>query len=265
MKETGAEMYNLNGVAYGELIRDYRKKKGLSQEQLGQVAHVKKNAVSAWEAGRSRPDVAMIPALCKTLDMPMYVFFGLGEKERSFLFLERFTKLNAYNQHLIMTRMEEMYRAQEAAARPGRKLIRRYRNDLSAAAGPVSYIGENQGELIYLADDPLTRLSDEILRVSGNSMEPTFYDGDQVLIQHTSRVREGEIGIFVNADAGYIKEYHPDGLYSHNPAYPVMRFHDEDSVRCVGRVLGVLHPEQVATEDEITAWREAGKDTGNVL
>ena len=256
MKDSGAEMINANGIAYGDLIRDYRKKKGLSQEQLGMVAHVKKNAVSAWEAGRSRPDVAMIPALCKTLEMPMYVFFGLGEEKREYLFLERFFKLNTYNQNQILKQMETLSELQEAKLRRRRKVIPSYRNDLSAAAGPVSYIGENQGEIIYLADDPLTRLTDEILLVSGNSMEPTFHDGDQVLVQHTSRVREGEIGIFVNEDAGYIKEYHSDGLYSHNPAYPAMHFSAEDSVRCVGRVLGVLHPDQVATEDEVKAFQE---------
>ena len=256
MKDSGAEMFNASGIAYGDLIRDYRKKKGLSQEQLGMVAHVKKNAVSAWEAGRSRPDVAMIPALCKTLEMPMYVFFGLEEEKREFLFLERFSRLNANNQHQILKQMETLCEVQEAEARRTRKVIPCYRNDLSAAAGPVSYIGENQGEIIYLAEDPLTRLTDEILRVSGNSMEPTFHDGDQVLVQHTSRVREGEIGIFVNEDAGYIKEYHSDGLYSHNPAYSVMHFTAEDSVRCVGRVLGVLHPDQLATEAEIKAFQE---------
>ena len=256
MKDSGAEMINASGIAYGDLIRDYRKKKGLSQEQLGTVAHVKKNAVSAWEAGRSRPDVAMIPALCKTLEMPMYVFFGLEEEKRNLLFLEKFTKLNAYNQHQILKQMDTLSELQEAELRRKRKVIPCYRNDLSAAAGPVSYIGENQGSIIYLAEDPLTRLADEILLVSGNSMEPTFHDGDQVMVQHTSRVREGEIGIFVNEDAGYIKEYHTDGLYSHNPAYPVMHFTAEDSVRCVGRVLGVLSPDQMATEEEIREYQE---------
>ena len=256
MKETGPEMVNASGVAYGDLIRDYRRKKGLSQEQLGLVAHVKKNAVSAWDSGRSRPDVAMIPALCKTLDMPMYIFFGLEEEERELLFMERFSRLNSFNQHQILKQMETLYDLQETGIRMTRKLIPRYRNDLSAAAGPISYIGENQGEIIYLAEDPLTRLTDEILRVSGNSMEPTFHDGDQVLVQHTARVREGEIGIFVNEDAGYIKEYHADGLYSHNPDYPVMHFTAEDSVRCVGRVLGVLSPDQMATEEEIAAFQD---------
>ena len=80
-----------------------------------------------------------------------------------------------------------------------------------------------------------------------------FFDGDQVLVQHTNHLQEGEIGIFVNGDAGYIKEYRKDGLYSHNTEYPPIRFSDEDAVRCIGRVLGTLTQEQLATPEEIAA------------
>ena len=70
MKEFSADMLNAGGKPFGELIREYRRRRGMSQEQLGAVAHVKKNAVGAWEAGRSRPDVSCIPALCRALGMP---------------------------------------------------------------------------------------------------------------------------------------------------------------------------------------------------
>ena len=82
MKSTSAEMLNAAGKAYGDILREYRKKKGMSQEQVGLIAGVKKNAVGAWEAGRSRPDVASIPALCKALELPLNVFFGLSDENR---------------------------------------------------------------------------------------------------------------------------------------------------------------------------------------
>ncbi len=116
MKENTEGKTNAQGVAYGEIIRDYRRKKGLSQEQLGEVANVKKNAVSAWEAGRSRPDVATIPALCRMLEMPMNVFFGLEEEERSKAFLDKFDRLSPRNQEIILQRMDEMLRAQVKAS-----------------------------------------------------------------------------------------------------------------------------------------------------
>ena len=52
-KDTGR--INASGVAYAEIIRERRKAKGLNQEELGAMVSVRKNAVGAWESGRSNP------------------------------------------------------------------------------------------------------------------------------------------------------------------------------------------------------------------
>lgn len=115
MKEPNDGMYNEEGKAYGDLIREYRRRKHLSQEQLGAIAHVKKNAVGAWEAGRSRPDVASIPELCRALDMPLSVFFGVGGGA-SFNdpLSERFNRLSEHHQEIVMREMDMLYELQEA-------------------------------------------------------------------------------------------------------------------------------------------------------
>mgnify|MGYP002289700292 CR=1 FL=1 len=59
-----------NKAAFGSRIREYRIKKGLSQPQLAALPGVTKNAVTNWEAGASRPDIACIPALCTHLGIP---------------------------------------------------------------------------------------------------------------------------------------------------------------------------------------------------
>ncbi|MBQ9211883.1 MAG: LexA family transcriptional regulator [Clostridia bacterium] len=255
MRENAAEMVNASGRPFGELIREYRRRNHLSQEQLGALVGIKKNAVGAWEAGRSRPDVASIPVLCKALGIPLHVFFGMAEDLDTFRLNERFSRLTPYNRQVVLRQMDTLYELQSREeVRSLRPLVRLFQSELSAAAGPLSYIEEARGELVYLAADEVTSKADEIIRVSGDSMEPSFEDGDQVLVQHVDRVQEGEIGIFVNGDAGYIKEYHRDGLYSHNPQYAPIRFSESDSVRCVGRVLGKLLPDQRATMEEIAAF-----------
>ncbi|MBR2823093.1 MAG: helix-turn-helix transcriptional regulator [Clostridia bacterium] len=112
MRDAVNGMVNARGIPYGDLIRDYRKKKGLSQEQLGAVAHVKKNAVSAWEAGRSRPDMAIIPELCRRLDLPLYEFFGLPPEGQESLFAQKFDRLSSDQQQLILKQMDEWIEAQ---------------------------------------------------------------------------------------------------------------------------------------------------------
>jgi len=46
-------------------IIDYRKLKGLTQEQLGSMLNISGQAVSKWEKGESMPDIMILPELCK--------------------------------------------------------------------------------------------------------------------------------------------------------------------------------------------------------
>ena len=118
-------------------------------------------------------------------------------------------------------------------------------NDLGAAAGFGAALGEAQGERSTLLADPETERADEVITVCGNSMEPTFMDGERVLVEHTGHLRYGEIGIFLVDNEGYIKEYREDGLHSHNPAYRTMTFREDQPVRCLGRVIGKLKKTQL--------------------
>ncbi len=257
-KEAGSLM-NKAGVSYGDMIRQCRKERGLSQEELGSLVSVGKNAVGAWEAGRSRPDLSSVPVICEALGISVPEFFGLQEPESSYesrVFIDRFDQLNDYHRQVILREMDVLIEMQEKA-KPVRKLIRIYRNDLAACAGPSFSIGDDAGEPIWLYADSITEQADEIISVSGNSMEPVFHDGDQVLVRHMPAIRPGEIGIFTNGDAGYIKEYQKDGLRSLNPDYPMMRFADGDEVRCIGKVIGKVKKAMVASMNDIERYQNA--------
>ena len=49
----------------GKKILELRKKKGFSQEELGDVIQVTRQTISNWEAGLSTPDMDSIVALAK--------------------------------------------------------------------------------------------------------------------------------------------------------------------------------------------------------
>ncbi len=249
-KESG--MVNAAGVSYAEIIRTRRKEKGMNQEELGALVSVRKNAVGAWESGRSRPDLNSVPVICETLGLTLNEFFGVPDTDQIGTnvpaeFSDRYKALTEYHRQIILRQMDSLLDLQ----RPARKLIRLYRNDLSACAGPSLTIGEPAGEEVWVEETSLTLQADELIRVSGNSMEPDFHDGDQVLVRHCTSLRPGEIGIFTNGDAGYIKVYQHDGLHSLNPAYPTMFFSEADEVRCIGKVLGIADHALFAREDEL--------------
>ena len=63
----------------GERIREARKRKGLSQEQLGEKLGLSFQAVSTWETGKFIPDSEHLPTLAKVLDLSLDGLFA--EKE----------------------------------------------------------------------------------------------------------------------------------------------------------------------------------------
>lgn len=82
------------------------------------------------------------------------------------------------------------------------------------------------------------------MKVCGDSMEPIFFDGQEVLVHEQQTIELGEIGIFIIGGEQFIKTYRGDHLESANPNYPNVQF-DEYS-KCIGKVLGLLKNEWIA-------------------
>ena len=53
----------------GKKITQFRKKAGITQEQLAEQLNVSVSAVSQWETGKTFPDISAIPILCRVLDV----------------------------------------------------------------------------------------------------------------------------------------------------------------------------------------------------
>lgn len=65
----------------GEQITQYRKERGLTQEELGRAVGVSTQAVSRWENGGA-PDVALLPAIADKLGVTIDALFGREGGER---------------------------------------------------------------------------------------------------------------------------------------------------------------------------------------
>ncbi len=263
---------------FGSVIRNSRNALGINQARLAEETGVSRNTVAGWETGHSRPDLDTVPSLCKALGISIEAFFGEEEdrSEEDRRLLKYFGMLDRRDREAILWQIEalaEGRKRQTAEEKPrvkktaGRirqaggltvpRFVTVYASDLGAAAGFGAALDEAQGEEIRLLADDETERADEVITVSGCSMEPTFMDGDRVLVEHTDRLRPGEIGIFLVDNEGYIKEYRPDGLHSHNPAYGMIPLSGEETVRCVGRVIGKLKEEQIPSGEELDMIEEA--------
>lgn len=104
------------------------------------------------------------------------------------------------------------------------------------SAGTGQPAGDEYAEDFKLIKRPPNGTS-FIAHVSGDSMEPTYYDGDWVFIRATVDVRPGQIGVFFMDGEQYIKELGNGVLISHNAKYAPLRMTPD--IRCQGLVLGV--------------------------
>ena len=263
---------------FSSVIRTRRNALGLNQTRLAEETGVSRNAVAGWETGHSRPDLGTVPSLCKALGISIEAFFGeeADRSEEDRRLLKFFGMLDQRDREAILWQIEalaEGRKRQTAEERPQAKktagrirqadeftvprFVTVYASDLGAAAGFGAALDEAQGEEIHLLADDETERADEVITVSGRSMEPTFMDGDRVLVEHTDSLRPGEIGIFLVDNEGYIKEYRADGLHSHNPDYGMIPLSGEETVRCVGRVIGKLKEEQIPNEEQLDMIEEA--------
>ena len=70
-----------SSITFGKILRKYRLQAALDQEQLGRACGVTGNAISNWERDVSRPDISMVPRLCKLLNMSLYAFFSMVDPD----------------------------------------------------------------------------------------------------------------------------------------------------------------------------------------
>lgn len=76
-----------------------------------------------------------------------------------------------------------------------------------------------------------------VARVSGDSMESTYHNGDMVFVHACEEIPVGRIGVFLMDGKQWIKELGDGVLISHNPDYDPIPMRDD--IRCQGLVLGV--------------------------
>ncbi|MBS6646772.1 MAG: helix-turn-helix domain-containing protein [Clostridiaceae bacterium] len=241
-------------LTFGEKIKEARKLKGLTQKQLAIKIGAKHNSISDWENNKNKPDPDTIELLCGVLDItPNYLLatesgeFSPAEK----LFIKKYRNLDPFGQETVnITLDRETQRI--AALQNALSNMKRQLNSSS-----ISY--QNKADKLYLYtylrkiacagtgfyfdDIPTTTIeapymqgADFIIGVNGDSMEPTYHDGDKLYVQKIRELSIGDEGIFMVWGECFVKELGERGLISRNPVYDDIP--GTEDVRLIGRVLG---------------------------
>lgn len=250
-----------------ERIRHYRTALGMEQKVLAGMVGVTANAVSNWESGRFRPDVNLLPDICNALRITLYQLYGLDDPSIRYtaseeLFMEDYRQLTPGHRLAVRTLTGTLLQVQSAERCRRIQKLMFFERQLAAGIGDPSEF-DDEGIPIYVYASSLTEKADCVFTVNGDSMEPDYADGSMVLVQRitdTGDLEAGDIGAFMIENELYIKEYQPDGLHSHNPAYPVMRFCEYENVYLIGRVIGILDREEVARQTDVERYMDLHSD-----
>lgn len=105
------------------------------------------------------------------------------------------------------------------------------------SAGTGQYVFDDFPTETIAVDNKKFRRATYAIRVRGNSMEPTFYNDDIIIVDRDAVPSLNEIGIFIIDNQGYVKRVGDKALISDNKAYAPI---EADDIVCMGKVLGKI-------------------------
>lgn len=221
------------------------KEKKLKQKDMADYTGISTSAISAWNKNNTNPAAESISIIADFLGVSIE-FLLTGEEKAIALkddekeLLTYYKKLPEREKIKLLSRAEtlsEVY-SEQVKETDSIRLIPTYYVSNRVSAGFGEYLEEyEQGKTVYVPDTPKSRKADFVLTVSGDSMEPKFHDGDNILIRSQPTVDEGQIGIFDVDGEGYIKKLGNGELISLNHKYPNIPLKDRFT-KCFGLVLG---------------------------
>ena len=242
----------------GAILKQLRIDCGMTQKEVAQQIGRTQQIVGHWETGYAQPDANTLFKLCEIYNTTVDDAFGFSKKQRAISNIEwelikKYHELDDFGRESVdMTLERETKRVKQARETEKKIEILEKQNEaisthlrLLAYYGKIAAAGKSfgfedllSGATIEVPDNSDSRHADYTIGVSGDSMEPTFYDGDIVYVKKVEHLNTGDIGIFQKDSCVYIKEVGDGELISHNSKYkPILG----DGVKLLGKVIGKVN------------------------
>ena len=238
-------------------LKRLRVETGLTADEVGALVGKSGKTVNAWENNRGQPDADMLLKLCDVYKVDDILSeFRQKKKENAISaadlsLIGKYNNLDPHGKEIVDGALSvELKRIENERKKPPTVIeiddtkshsIKLPYYDLPASAGTGEYLDEyNHFEYIYVPESENALRADYVMRVSGDSMEPKYYEGDKLLVKYTEAIDPGQIGIFVVNNELYVKKCGNGRLISLNPGYEDIIIGEFDEVRCEGKVIGKL-------------------------
>lgn len=224
----------------GSRIAEARKMAGMKQSDLSEkLLHygvdINPQALSKWEKGNVMPNAYQLLAVSYALGIgnPLEFFTGTAPAVAQELNKKGLAVLDEFKRFLVASGKYEIHQTVQNGQNILEIETREFPvGDLPLSAGTGSYIDESKFEKMDFPVDMIPDDADFALRVTGDSMEPAFHNGQYVFIEKCEELSPGEVGAFILGDQAYIKVFG-------------QRMPDENDVEEFMDSYGVVHPQRM--------------------
>lgn len=241
----------------GNRIKSERLAHKMSQTQLAAKLHVTQGAISQWEKGLTRPDMELLSKIALLFSCSTDYLLGKSDIRVDDALLDL---VNTIPDDVLQQygNVYDALRAMQQSPLPSNvrpiSLLHHQRIPLigGVAAGEPIYDPEDAG--VYV-ESPVE--ADAAITIHGDSMEPTYLEGDVVYIKCRPDVPEGAVAVVFLDDEATLKHVYkrPTGLtlWSDNTVYPPMNieFDDYNVVRIFGVPVGYTRIYKPSIEGKI--------------
>lgn len=251
-------------MSFSERVKSIKKEKGITNETLSQRSGIPIGTLGKLLSGfTEEPKLSTAIAIAEALECSLeYLAVGteepvkLSEVEQTRL--EKFRALDAHGARVCDFILDEEYlrcatASRNVSAEIAAPLSRQKPTEKKKArmikipffadrvsAGLGMHLESDKYTKISVAENEKTKRADFALKVSGDSMEPLYHDGDIILIENNPNISVGELGIFICDGEGYFKKFGGDSLISLNDKYAPIPLSQFGSFSCRGSVIGTL-------------------------
>ena len=251
-------------MSFSERVKRIKKEKGITNDALSAASGIPLGTLGKMLAGSTEgvklsSAIAIADALgcsleylatgkeepmrlseAETAHMEKYRALDThGTRVCDFILEEEYLRCATLSRNVRVESPETIFRPQTTAAAKARLLKIPFFADRVSAGGGV-HLESNEATEISVVETEKTRRADFALRVSGDSMEPRFHDGDILLVENNPEIAVGELGIFICDGEGYFKKFGGDRLISLNDKYAPIPLDSFGSFTCRGTVIGTL-------------------------
>ena len=239
----------------GEIIKEYRDKNKLSMDKFAKMANVSKAYISVLERNQrpktGKPVIPSIPVIknvAEAMNMSFDDLFNMLEDNQLISLADDtlISKITDIATQLTSPRQERVYNYAEEQLNEQNGQI--HEDNIvpivfgrQSAAGSMIYVDDVDANMGVLPSSIVPNGANELVQITGDSMEPIIKKGSEVYLRYQPTVEDGEIAIVRVEDEGVTCKYlFRDGeniiLKSENSKYDDIVV-DAEKVSVIGKVL----------------------------